>query len=135
MLNMMSTLASGISYIDLDFQETPRTIASAVLAGADEIAIVDPGPSSTLPALRRGLAVAGLSVQDVSESGVNLGWKEVRLPAPVFAGDTIRAETEVLEKRESKSRPDKGIVTVRTRGLNQRDEVVIEFERSIMMPL
>jgi itaconyl-CoA hydratase len=79
--------------------------------------------------------VTGLSVADVSEQGVNLGWREVRLPAPVFAGDTIRAETEVLEKRESRSRPDRGIVTVRTRGLNQRDEVVIEFERSIMLPL
>ena len=79
--------------------------------------------------------VTGLSVPDVSERGVNLGWREVRLPAPVFAGDTIRAETEVLEKRESQSRPDFGIVTVRTRGLNQRDETVIEFERSIMLPL
>ena len=79
--------------------------------------------------------VTGLSVSDVSEHGVNLGWREVRLPAPVFAGDTIRAETEVLEKRESSSRPGRGIVTVRTRGLNQRDEVVIEFERSIMLPL
>jgi acyl dehydratase len=79
--------------------------------------------------------VTGLSVEDVSEHGVNLGWREVRLPAPVFAGDTIRAETEVLEKRESQSRPDFGIVTVRTRGLNLRDEVVIEFERSIMLPL
>jgi itaconyl-CoA hydratase len=79
--------------------------------------------------------VTGLSVPDVSERGVNLGWREVRLPAPVFAGDTIRAETEVLAKRESKSRPDFGIVTVRTRGLNQRDETVIEFERSIMLPL
>ena len=79
--------------------------------------------------------VTGLSVADVSERGVNLGWREVRLPAPVFAGDTIRAETEVLSKRESKSRPGFGIVTVRTRGLNQRDEVVIEFERSIMLPL
>ena len=78
--------------------------------------------------------VTGLSVGDVSERGVNLGWREVRLPAPVYAGDTIRAETEVLAKRESKSRPGFGIVTVRTRGLNQRDEVVIEFERSIMMP-
>jgi itaconyl-CoA hydratase len=53
----------------------------------------------------------------------------------VFAGDTIRAETEVLEKRESQSHPGKGIVTVRTRGLNQRDEVVIEFERTVMVPL
>ena len=79
--------------------------------------------------------VTGLSVEDVSERGVNLGWKEVRLPAPVFAGDTISAETEVLEKRESKSRPGFGIVTVRTRGFNQRDEAVIEFERSIMLPL
>jgi acyl dehydratase len=66
---------------------------------------------------------------------VNLGWREVRLPSPVFAGDTLRAETEILAKRESKSRTGQGIVTVRTRGLNQRDEVVIEFERSIMVPL
>jgi itaconyl-CoA hydratase len=79
--------------------------------------------------------VTGLSVADVSERGVNLGWREVRLPAPVFAGDTIRAETEVLSKRESRSRPGFGIVTVRSRGLNQRDEVVIEFERSILVPL
>jgi itaconyl-CoA hydratase len=79
--------------------------------------------------------VTGLSVEAVSERGVNLGWKEVRLPAPVFAGDTIRAETEVLAKRESKSRPGFGVVTVRTRGLNQRDETVIEFERSILLPL
>jgi itaconyl-CoA hydratase len=59
----------------------------------------------------------------------------VRLPAPVFAGDTIRAETEILEKRASGTRPGHGIVTVRTRGLNQRDEVVIEFERTVMVPL
>jgi itaconyl-CoA hydratase len=79
--------------------------------------------------------VTGLSVTDVSERGVNLGWREVRLPAPVFAGDTLRAETEILSKRESKSRPGQGIVTVRTRGVNQRDEIVIEFERSILVPL
>jgi acyl dehydratase len=79
--------------------------------------------------------VTGLSVTDVSEQAVNLGWREVRLPAPVFAGDTIRAETEILAKRESKSRPGSGVVTVRTRGLNQRDEVVIEFERSVLIPL
>ena len=79
--------------------------------------------------------VTGLSVADVSERGINLGWREVSLPAPVFVGDTIRAETEVLAKRKSRSRPGFGIVTVGTRGLNQRDETVIEFERSIMLPL
>src|SRR6476469_3763269 len=77
--------------------------------------------------------VTGMSVVDVSERAVNVGWREVTLPAPVFAGDTIHAETEVLEKRESKSRP--GFVIVRTRGLNQRGEAVIEFERSILLPL
>jgi acyl dehydratase len=79
--------------------------------------------------------VTGMSVVDVSERAVNLGWREVTLPAAVFAGDTIRAETEILAKRESQSRPGFGIVSVRTRGLNQRDEVVIEFERTVMVPL
>jgi acyl dehydratase len=79
--------------------------------------------------------VTGLSVVDVSEQAVNLGWREVRLPAPVFAGDTIRAETEILAKRKSQSRRGSGVVTVRTRGLNQRDEVVIEFERTVLVPL
>jgi acyl dehydratase len=79
--------------------------------------------------------VTGLSVEDVSERGINLGWDEVRLLKPVFAGDTIRAETEVLSKRTSQSRPGSGIVRVRTRGLNQRDEIVISFERAIMLPL
>jgi itaconyl-CoA hydratase len=79
--------------------------------------------------------VTGLSVADVSERAVNLGWREVRLPAPVFAGDTISAETEVVAKRASESRPGQGIVTVRTRGFNQRDEVVIDFERTIMIPI
>jgi acyl dehydratase len=79
--------------------------------------------------------VTGLSVEDVSERGVNLGWDEVRLLKPVFAGDTIHAETEVLSKRESQSRPGSGIVRVRTRGLNQRDEIVISFERALMLPL
>jgi itaconyl-CoA hydratase len=79
--------------------------------------------------------VTGLSVPDVSERGINLGWDEVRLLKPVFAGDTIHAETEVLSKRRSQSRPGSGIVRVRTRGLNQRDEIVISFERAIMLPL
>jgi itaconyl-CoA hydratase len=79
--------------------------------------------------------VTGLSVPDVSERGINLGWDEVRLLKPVFAGDTIQAETEVLSKRTSQSRPGFGIVRVRTRGLNQREEIVIAFERAIMLPL
>jgi acyl dehydratase len=79
--------------------------------------------------------VLGLSVRDTTEAGgVNLGWKEIRLPRPVFVGDTIRSETEVLSVRESGSRPGQGIVEVRTRGLNQREEVVCEFERSFLIP-
>ena len=78
--------------------------------------------------------VTGLSVSDVSQNVVaNLGWDEVRLTHPVFAGDTIYAESEVLEKRESKSRPHAGIVSFRTRGLNQDGEVVITFKRTIMV--
>lgn len=79
--------------------------------------------------------VLGLSVRDTTEKGgVNLGWKEIRLPKPVFVGDTLRSETRVLSTRVSESRPGFGIVEVRTRGVNQRDEVVCEFERSFLIP-
>jgi acyl dehydratase len=79
--------------------------------------------------------VLGLSVPDTTQAGgVNLGWREIRLPHPVFVGDTIRAETEVLSARESRSRPGHGIVEVRTLGVNQRDEVVCDFERSFLIP-
>jgi acyl dehydratase len=78
--------------------------------------------------------VLGLSVADTTQAGgVNLGWTEIRLPHPVFVGDTIRSETEVTAVRESRSRPAQGIVSVRTRGLNQRDEVVCEFDRSFLI--
>jgi itaconyl-CoA hydratase len=78
--------------------------------------------------------VTGLSVPDVSQNAVaNLGWDEVRLIAPVFAGDTLYAESEVLEVRPSRSRPGQGIVRVRTRGFNQRNETVITFERTILV--
>ena len=78
--------------------------------------------------------VTGLSVPDTSENAnANLEWTDIRLPNPVFEGDTIWAETEVLHKRESKSRPSVGIVGVRTRGINQRREVVIEFRRTFMV--
>ena len=78
--------------------------------------------------------VTGLSVEDISRHIVaNLGWDKVTLPAPVFAGDTIYAESEVLETRPSKSRPGQGIVRVRTRGYNQDGTVVIEFERTVLV--
>jgi itaconyl-CoA hydratase len=78
--------------------------------------------------------VTGLSVGDVSQNSVaNLGWDKVRLPNPVFAGDTIYAESEVLEARPSKSRPTNGVVRVRTRGFNQRGETVIEYERTVLV--
>ena len=79
--------------------------------------------------------VLGLSVRDTTEAGgVNLGWKEIRLPHPVFGGDTLGSETEVVSARASESRPAHGIVGVRTRGLNQRDEIVCDFERSFLIP-
>lgn len=78
--------------------------------------------------------VLGLSVADTSENAAaNLGWGDIKLPKPVFAGDTLWAESEVLKVRESHSRPSCGIVSIRTRGLNQRAEVVIEFSRSFMV--
>ena len=78
--------------------------------------------------------VLGLSVADTSQAGaVNLGWTEIRLPHPVFVGDTIWTETEVTSVRESESRPTHGIVGVRTRGINQRREVVCEFARSFLI--
>ncbi|MCS7001401.1 MAG: MaoC family dehydratase [Dehalococcoidia bacterium] len=78
--------------------------------------------------------VTGQSVPDVSENAVaNLGWDEVRLPNPLFVGDTLYAESEVLETRESKSRPNAGIVTIRTRGYNQHGDIVIEFKRTVMV--
>jgi itaconyl-CoA hydratase len=78
--------------------------------------------------------VLGLSVADTSQAGaVNLGWTEIRLPHPVFVGDTIWTETEVTSVRASQSRPTHGIVGVRTRGVNQRREVVCEFARSFLI--
>lgn len=78
--------------------------------------------------------VTGLSVPDVSQNAVaNLGWENVRLTAPVFAGDTIYAESEVLEVRPSKSRPTQGIVRVHTRGFNQDGVTILEFERAVLV--
>jgi len=79
--------------------------------------------------------VAGMSVTDLSQKAIaNLGWDKVRLSAPVFAGDTIYAESEVLDKRESKSRPTQGIVTVRTTGKKADGTVFMTYERSFLVP-
>ena len=78
--------------------------------------------------------VVGISVTDVSENAMaNLGWEEVKLTHPVFVGDTLYCESEVLSKRESKSHPEAGIVRVRSRGINQDGKVVIDYVRSIMV--
>ncbi len=78
--------------------------------------------------------VTGMSVSDLTMNSVaNLGWDEIRLLKPVFEGDTIYEESEVLSKRESKSRPYAGIVTAQTKGLNQKNETVIQFKRTFMV--
>lgn len=78
--------------------------------------------------------LTGMSVRTVSARVVaNLGWDKVRATAPVFAGDTLYAESTVLSKRESKSRPGQGIVTVSTRGLNQNGVEVMSFERTMLV--
>jgi itaconyl-CoA hydratase len=78
--------------------------------------------------------VTGQSVTDISQNVfANLGWDEVRLPNPVFEGDTIYSQSEVLDKRESRSRPNVGIVSVKTSGYNQDGVVVINFKRTVMV--
>ncbi len=78
--------------------------------------------------------LVGMSVTDVSQKAIaNLGWRDIRMTAPVFAGDTLYAESSVLEKRESKSRLTAGLVTVRTTGKNQHGTVVCDFERTILV--
>jgi acyl dehydratase len=77
--------------------------------------------------------VTGLTVKDVSQNGFALGWERIVLPNPLFNGDTVYAETEVLDIRASQSDERRGIVKVRTRGIQQEGVVVIEFERSIMV--
>ena len=80
--------------------------------------------------------VTGMSVSDVSQRAIaNLGWSAVKLMAPVFVGDTIYAETEVLAMRQSKSRAGQGIVTVKTRGFKADGTVFLEFDRNVLLPL
>lgn len=80
--------------------------------------------------------VLGLTVNDVSGQAIaNLGWKDITLTAPVFAGDTLYAESTVLAKRLSKTRPGQGIVTVKTTGSNQNGVTIMTFERTFLVPM
>jgi len=80
--------------------------------------------------------VLGMTVNDVSLKAIaNLGWKNINLIGPVFPGDTLYAESEVLEKRVSKSRPTQGIVTVATRAFNQDGNPIMDFVRSALVPM
>ena len=78
--------------------------------------------------------VAGLMVADTSQNGFALGWDEITLPNPLFEGDTLYADTEVLDVRESRSRPGWGIVKVRQRGIKQDGTVVLVMTRNFMVP-
>jgi acyl dehydratase len=78
--------------------------------------------------------MVGMSVTDVSQKAIaNLGWSEIRMTHPLFVGDTLTAESEVLDTRESRSRPHAGIVTVRTRGFNQDGTEVCVFDRTMLI--
>ena len=78
--------------------------------------------------------ITGMSVNDVTEHAMaNLGWEEIKLPNPVFLGDTLYCETEILACRDSKSYPEAGIVRFRSRGINQDGAVVLEYTRSAMI--
>jgi len=79
--------------------------------------------------------VVGMSVSDISQKAIgNLGWNDIKLSKPVFVGDTLYAESEVLDKRESAKRPTQGVVTVRTTGRKADGTVFMSFERTILVP-
>ncbi len=90
------------------------------------------------PLVNSGLTLAivlGMTVADVSGKAIaNLGWTDIRLTAPVYPGDTVYAESEVLEKRESKSRPTQGVVTVRTTGKKADGTIFMTFVRAALIP-
>lgn len=79
--------------------------------------------------------VVGMSVADISGRAIaNLEYEEIKHTAPVFHGDTIYAESKVLEARESKSKPDRGVVYVESKGYNQKGEVVLTLRRRVLVP-
>lgn len=80
--------------------------------------------------------LVGMSVSDVSQKAIaNLGWDDIKMSHPVFAGDTLYAESEVLEKRTSKSRPGQGVVKVKTTGKNQDGVIICTYLRTVLVPL
>lgn len=89
------------------------------------------------PVVNSGLTVAillGITVSDISQNAIaNLGWEDIRLIHPVFAGDTLYGESMVLGVRESRSRPHAGILTVRSRGLNQDGVECLSWRRTVMV--
>ncbi|NJM50463.1 MAG: MaoC family dehydratase [Sphingomonadales bacterium] len=89
------------------------------------------------PLIASPLTVAimtGQSVSDVSQKAVaNLGWTDIRMLKPLFAGDTLYSESEVLEKRESQKREGQGIVTIKTIGKNQHGDIVCDFVRTMLV--
>ncbi len=77
----------------------------------------------------------GMSVSDISQKAIaNLGWSDIKIPSPLFVGDTLYGESEVISLRESRSRPQQGIVSVKTLGRKQDGEIVMSFERSALVP-
>ena len=128
------------SRIGRTITETDNTWITCATVSFNQIHFNDPyaersrfGRTLVYSAITVGL-IGGLSVADTSENAAaNLGWTDVKLPKPVFVGDTLWAESEVLDKRESRSNPSVGIVAIRTRGINQRREVVIEYKRTFMV--
>lgn len=122
------TEADNIQFSLLTMNRHPLHCDAAYAAGSE---FGRPLVNSTLTLA----IVTGLSVDDVSARAIaNLGWREIRLTAPVFAGDTLYARSKVLEVRESRSRPDAGVVTVRTEGYRQDGTVFLSFERTILVP-
>jgi acyl dehydratase len=79
--------------------------------------------------------VLGMTVPDISGHAIaNLEYSEIKHLGPTFHGDTLYAQTMVLDKRESRSKPDRGIVWVETKAVNQRDEAVLTFKRAVLVP-
>jgi len=126
-----SPLGIDVGTIGFDIETLPNGVNRAWLIDANTLYQV--GLVSGLA--QDGRLVIGLSVQDTTlgTTVANLGMAETKFPKPVFAGDTIRAETRVLEVRASKSRPDQGIVIFEHMGRNQHDEIVCTTVRSALI--